>query len=528
MNDATENPLRAFVRGTWLLLIVQLAVALVVFGALAYASYQLNTILSETRQRQAALAELQFEHDDLQSRITGLAGAYPHLRDGLQAIGQGDWAAARRAFEDADKLSPNEALILRPLSEAQAKLEDFQAAVATRQRAFDMSMALPSEHVVDTIYLARFKCRAGDAEGARALLTDAFLTTNAEAMLSHADDLRQDCPSAIGTLVAAAQPAAPAVEQVFVIRDVFLHINSEEDRARAIGIAEGICRAGYNVPGIEFVPTQSYPAGGDVRYYYEQQAAAARRIAALARGIAQAQRIDLNLRAPRIVSGFQSLPRNRIEIWFPPSSNTGAAVSADRSFSCTPEVSGSAQAFYELSVVRMLEGRAGDAVLFADRAVERDRANGAFRRQACLARIRFWLELRAEGRVGAQDYCAVQTRGTPSENAETYLNQGMYQLRLTFIARGGDQVRAWASAREAFQTGLRVLGDANRIPGGSALRARLARGNNDAAYCLGVGSLTDLQADLGNVEDAANAGRFFNTYGLANADGSTHCSARRN
>ena len=57
MSEPTRdtNPLRAFVRGAWILLVVQLTVALVVFGALTYASIQLNGILRETAEKQAEL-----------------------------------------------------------------------------------------------------------------------------------------------------------------------------------------------------------------------------------------------------------------------------------------------------------------------------------------------------------------------------------------------------------------------------------------------------------------------------------------
>lgn len=73
MSEAsTSNPLRAFVRGTWILLLVQLAVAIAVFGALAYASRQLTLILDETVQKQARLEELEGMIETLNGSISEL------------------------------------------------------------------------------------------------------------------------------------------------------------------------------------------------------------------------------------------------------------------------------------------------------------------------------------------------------------------------------------------------------------------------------------------------------------------------
>ena len=67
MNDALSesNPLRAFVRGAWVLLLVQLAVALSVFVALTLASLQLSSILRETAAKQEELQTLRTEVESL-------------------------------------------------------------------------------------------------------------------------------------------------------------------------------------------------------------------------------------------------------------------------------------------------------------------------------------------------------------------------------------------------------------------------------------------------------------------------------
>ncbi len=188
-----------------------------------------------------------------------------------------------------------------------------------------------------------------------------------------------------------------------------------------------------------------------------------------------------------------------------------------------------AEANYQLSLLEQDRGRAGDAVAAADLAVQRAASRTWYRTQACLVRVRFWTSLREGQRASARDYCAVQSKGTPYENAEAYLNQGLYQLRSTFSARGGDQSRAWAAAVEAFRTGVSVLGDPRRLDGnGRTLRAKLARGNNDALACQGNAGVTSLLIDVGGAEDIANATTFFNSYGLADRFGTPVCSARRN
>ena len=75
MNEATSesHSLRAFVRGAWLLLLVQLAVAVLVFGVLAAASARLNAIVAETSARRAELVRLPSRADRSSENVRRVA-----------------------------------------------------------------------------------------------------------------------------------------------------------------------------------------------------------------------------------------------------------------------------------------------------------------------------------------------------------------------------------------------------------------------------------------------------------------------
>lgn len=85
MSDAASdpNPLRAFVRGTWILLIVQLVVALFVFGALTYASMQLSGVLRQIAEKQAEVRALETQEGVLRRRLVDAISAIPHIRGGV-------------------------------------------------------------------------------------------------------------------------------------------------------------------------------------------------------------------------------------------------------------------------------------------------------------------------------------------------------------------------------------------------------------------------------------------------------------
>lgn len=172
------------------------------------------------------------------------------------------------------------------------------------------------------------------------------------------------------------------------------------------------------------------------------------------------------------------------------------------------------RAAYLLSLLEQSQDRGSAAVGAADEAVLTDREEPAYRRQACLMRIKFWPDIDAALRQRGQFLCAVGAEDGP----EQHLYQGMYRLRETFPpARGGAQSRAWADALTSFTVGLDRLGRPASTDGeGQRLRARLARGQNDALVCGGLRDATDVvAAPRGEGNVAADADEFFRQYDLA-------------
>ena len=109
-----SSPLRAFVRGAWILLLVQLAVALLVFGALSYASVQLNRILGETAVMQDNLKNLRTERKSLQQSIDQLKqslqnahDATPIVRSAINSFHNRRYAEAVDQYQEALRLDPD-------------------------------------------------------------------------------------------------------------------------------------------------------------------------------------------------------------------------------------------------------------------------------------------------------------------------------------------------------------------------------------------------------------------------------------
>jgi len=110
MSDSTSksNPLRAFVRGTWILLVVQLTVAVAVFGALTYASRQLTRILDETADKQAKLEELEAmigtlkgSIGELDQRLRNAHAATPIVRSAIIAFHNRRYTEAIEQYREA-------------------------------------------------------------------------------------------------------------------------------------------------------------------------------------------------------------------------------------------------------------------------------------------------------------------------------------------------------------------------------------------------------------------------------------------
>lgn len=162
----------------------------------------------------------------------------------------------------------------------------------------------------------------------------------------------------------------------------------------------------------------------------------------------------------------------------------------------------------------------------ADEAIIAGATQPAYRKQACLMRIKFWEALPQKQRDEGALQCTPNTASSdPTNMAEQLLFQGLFNLRGTFFpARGGDQQRAWANALSSFRFGLNQLGPPviGESPQRAALRGRLARGLNDAIVCSGLGpALGAIEVPDIESQQQAAADAFFAEFGLR------ECSARR-
>jgi cytochrome c-type biogenesis protein CcmH/NrfG len=96
-----SHPLREFVRGVWRLLLVQLAVAVLVFVALAIAARQLNRILERTVEAQAALNRLEEDKGRLQSELDAQRNRLQAARDATPIVRTAIIAYHNRRYEQA-------------------------------------------------------------------------------------------------------------------------------------------------------------------------------------------------------------------------------------------------------------------------------------------------------------------------------------------------------------------------------------------------------------------------------------------
>lgn len=188
-------------------------------------------------------------------------------------------------------------------------------------------------------HLAEARTRLRDTETMSRLSQDASLGSGNEDLTRHCASLGADLANAIHPMLESARGGEE--ENLFDIRQVFLHIRNDADRARAMEIGRSLCEAGYFMPGIELVSEpRAYPQEGSVHFYYPAQDTQAASITQSVRAAAQQQGVSAwsALPAPRALSGFSDLPGDRVEVWLPPLAPEAAATSAagQRGFRCTP------------------------------------------------------------------------------------------------------------------------------------------------------------------------------------------------
>lgn len=128
MTEATgdHNPLRAFVRGTWILIVVQLTVALLVFAALTIASIQLKGILNEMAEKQTQLETLRKTTQELEGSIGEVRkslqnahAATPLVRSAIISFHNRRYDDAIDQYRDALQLDPANSYVRDLLSYSQ-------------------------------------------------------------------------------------------------------------------------------------------------------------------------------------------------------------------------------------------------------------------------------------------------------------------------------------------------------------------------------------------------------------------------
>jgi tetratricopeptide (TPR) repeat protein len=217
-----SNPLRAFVRGTWILLLVQLTVAMAVFGALTYASRQLTLILDETTEKQAKLEELEGTIEklnrsigELDQRLRNAHAATPIVRQAIILFHNRRYTEAIKQYQEAlardsenpyvhDLLSYSQYMAGRDAqgsgdSETSARL--FEAAVMSVRRVLK---EIP-DYIDGYVELAIYEC-VRDQQDAAVAAYEAALARSSQArdyFVSRIGEIPQRC-SALRTRLAAS------------------------------------------------------------------------------------------------------------------------------------------------------------------------------------------------------------------------------------------------------------------------------------------------------------------------------------
>jgi hypothetical protein len=343
--ERTARSVRAYARGARLALWLQVFVAA---GALGASVWLGGRIAGQASRLAEQGRDLEARQVELQKQLQALERVQSALRLMNEPIPKNDLAIGQ-LLEARDLIGPEPSLV-RTLAEAQFANDDPSGALQTLSALFEPPEETggpePIERTLDDLVrLAKYHCGAGDTGSAQALIEGALSGANRDTFLG--DD---------GFTAACAEIAASLFEETpdhtgrtefdpaseYKVWSVFFHIRVEADRTAAVALAQGLCAAGYAVPGIELVPEPaSYPRWNDVRFYHEQQKAEAQHVAGLVSSLARAANAEAWSSEPRVrpLSGYQDLPEDRIELWL---TDSGALTDAthttgSKRFSCSSD-----------------------------------------------------------------------------------------------------------------------------------------------------------------------------------------------
>lgn len=342
-------------------------------GAVWWARQDLKTTTAQKDAIAIEAGKLKKSADAERTRIetlTSLNKRLIQLGSIVAALQPDDAAGASAALKEVDDLialtASEESLAPVALTLREIRIgvlvstNDFRAAIE-EQRALNAAAPPSAGRILD---LAILECRADDPEGARETLRIGLSPEDA-ALLTGDDRLINACGDSLGALAPQLTGEAPltpaetsspgdtsdditngdtpatkdtaAQDAAAKITKIFLHVRTEGQRANAARIAESICKAGYQMPGIQVVPEpRFYPSSARVIFYYSDQTDAA---------VTIARKVE-NMAADLSLSGYdkafdarlyraEGLPEDRVEIWFDEFAPE-TADTVEKRFKCNP------------------------------------------------------------------------------------------------------------------------------------------------------------------------------------------------
>ncbi|WP_284617549.1 hypothetical protein [Aquabacterium humicola] len=257
----------------------------------------------------AAAAAATREPDRYTAAIASLETVKKSLADASAEFEEQSARASIQPLRDV-RMAVNGALARVLFGRPDRKAEDIDRAIALADENLREPGIDAKQRYENTVALASFQCERGDRDAVRALLDERFVAANPQVGANGV------LPEACRAMAALAAPVVPAfdatrADPAYRLRSVYLHIAAESDRLWAASLAQSVCDAGYDVPGIQRVEASKFAENGQVVYYYDAQAAEA---ASLAARVGSPWK-----RAPAIrrLTGFANLDKHTVELWLP-------------------------------------------------------------------------------------------------------------------------------------------------------------------------------------------------------------------
>lgn len=197
-NQSERAPIRAFIRGTWILIVLQFAIALLLFGMMTYASFRLIDVLRKTAEIEQALEAKQTELDDVRQNLEELQvsrdeareslrrarASTPLVRDAIISYHNRRYQRAVALYDEALRLDPDNVYVLdlKSYSEYRAGLaarnlgntETAEAYFDEATKTIEQALDLEPRNLNGYIQLAIYSCASDENEKAIASYQDAI------------------------------------------------------------------------------------------------------------------------------------------------------------------------------------------------------------------------------------------------------------------------------------------------------------------------------------------------------------------